>query len=264
MVIILLPLVLILGLVIKWYEVYSKGNMVLSSANPQDVVSALPSRVTFLGEALAPVAKNLRRAITRRVKSSGHEFVTIDDLLRHTGIIEMALNHLSPRFEDLMGNVMRNESAGLAEAGRAAGRLEQVLSEFVDGCHEVQASHAGAETSEARALLLGVYRHHIREICDWIEELVQVIADPVAASEKREIPLTGNIELSVVLNMTSPPEMAKLNDLATRLQIRPARVIESAPRYEPPASRPPGILGTIGALAFGIGITKAILGRHRG
>lgn len=249
-------------------SLFYKASMIMVSpaANSKDVVPDLPSRVTFLGEALAPVAKDLRRAMTRRVKSSGHEFVMIDDLLRHAGIIEMALNHLSPRFEDLMGNVMRSERAGLAETARAAGRLEQVLSEFVDGYHEVQASHAGAETSEARALLLGVYRHHIRELCEWLDELVRVIADPVSAAKKRGLPLTTNVEFSVALNMTSPPEMAKLNDLATRLQIRPAPVIESAPaaRYEPPQSRGPGVLGTIGALTFGIGITKAVWGRHRG
>lgn len=255
-------------LVIKWYEVYSKGNMVLSSPNSKDVVSDLPSRVTFLGEALEPVAKDLRQAMARKVRSSGHEFVTIDDVSRHMGVISQALTHLSPKFEDLMVNVMRNESAGMAEACRAAGRLEQVLSEFVDGYHEVKASHAGAETTEARNLLLGMYRHHIREICEWLEELVQAIANPVSAMKKRGIPLTANVELSVILTMTSPPEMDKLNDLAQRLQIKLAPVIEPAPtpapRYEPPQSRGPGVLGTIGALAFGVGIHQAIWRHHRG
>lgn len=240
--------------------------MVSPVANSKDVVRDLPSRVTFLGKALAPVAKNLRRAITRRVKSSGHEFVMIDDLLHHMDVIHQGLTHLSSRLDGLMANVMRNEKAGMVEAQRETGRLEQVLSEFVHGYHEAKASHADPESSEARTLVLGVYHHHIREICEWLEELVQVITNPVSAAKKRGIPLTENVELSVALNMTSPPEMAKLNDLATKLQIRRAPVIEyaPAPRYEQPESYAPGVLGTLGALAFGIGITKAVLGRHRG
>lgn len=238
--------------------------MVLSSPHSNDAISELPSRVTFVGEALEPVAKNLRQAMLRKVKSSGHQFVMIDDLLRHLDVISRALTHLSPRFDDLMANVIRNESAGLTEVRQAVGRLEQVLSQFVDGYHQVKASHADPGTGEGRALLLGVYRHHIRELCGWLEELVQVIADPVSAAKKRGLPLTANVEISVALNMTSPPEMAKLNDLAQRLQIKRAPVIESAPRYEPPPSRRPGVLGTVGALAFGVGINQAIWRYHRG
>ncbi len=271
MVIILLPLVLIPGLV-KWYEVYSKGNMVLSSPNSKKVVSALPSRVTFLGEALGPVVKSLRQAIARQVKSSCHEFVTIDDVSQHMGVISQALTHLQPRLSDLIGSAIEDERASMAEAYRAAGRLEQVLSEFVDGYHEVKASHSGPETSEARTLLLGVYRHHIRRLCEWLEELILVIADPLAASERRGIPMTGIVNLTVVLKFTTPPEMAKLNDLAKSLQIAPGPELEPmleartepALEYRQPASSNPGILGTIGALVFGGSITNAVLGRHRG
>ena len=246
--------------------------MVLSSKNETEVVCDLPSQVKSLGEALEPVAKRLRRAISCKVRSSGHEFVIFNDLLRHTGVISQALTHLQPRLSDLSSSAIEDERASTAEAYRAAGRLEQVLSEFVDGYHEVKASHADPEARMARTLLLGVYRHHITEICDWLDELVQVIFNPVAAAKKRGIPLTGSIQLSVVLNLTTPPEMAKLNDLAKTLQIGPEPKIEPvhepqiepAPEYQRQAGNSPGVMGTIGALAFGIGITEAILGRHRG
>ena len=246
--------------------------MVLSSPHSKNAISELPSRVTLLGEALEPVAKNLRQAMVCKVKSSGHQFVMIDDLLRHLDVISRAWTHLLPRFDDLMTNFMRNETAGMAEACRAAGRLEQVLLEFVDGYREVKASHSGPETSEARSLLLGVYRHHIRRLCEWLEELMLVITDPLAATERRGIPMTGIVNLTVVLNFTTPPEMAKLNDLAKRLQVAPGQEIESmleartepALEYRQASSSNPGILETIGALAFGVGINRALWGRHRG
>lgn len=64
--------------------------------------------------------------------------------------------------------------------------------------------------------------------------------------------------------MTSPPEMAKLDALAKRLIPPPETYSEASPRVEQRETSGPGILGTIGALAFGIGITKAVLGRNHG
>lgn len=238
--------------------------MTLAAPNPKDVVCVPPPQVVFLGEALAPVARGARQTMTRRVRSSGHEFETLADLSRHMGVIQQALTHLSPRLDGLMTDVIHKEGAGAVDAGRAAGRLEQVLSEFVDGYLDAKASHAGTEASEARSLILGVYRHHIREICEWLEELVAVIADPASAIQKRGIAVAANVDLTVALNMTSPPEMAKLDALAKSLIPPPETRIEPSPRFEQTETSGPGILGTMGALAFGIGVTKAVFGRNHG
>lgn len=68
--------------------------------NFEDVVYKLPLRVTFLGEVLEPVAKSLHQAMTRKVKPSGHEFLIVDDLLRHMGVIpgdgRTSVNHRCP------------------------------------------------------------------------------------------------------------------------------------------------------------------------
>lgn len=191
--------------------------MTAPAPNPTDVVGVLPPQVTLLGEALAPVASAARRAMARRVRSSDGEFMTLEDVSRHLGMITRALSRFTPRLHGLMSDVIRKEGAGALEAGRAAGRLEQVLSEFVDGYLDAKASHAGPDSSEARTLVLGVYRHHVREICDWLDEFVAVIADPASAMKKRGMEATADVELTVFLNMTSPPAMAKLDALVKRL-----------------------------------------------
>lgn len=249
-----------------------------SSLKHNDVDFEIPSRVTFLGEALQPVVKNLRLAMTRRIKSSGHEMASFEDVAQHMHVIHQALSHLSPRIGALMGNVISDETAGMAEAYREAGRIEQVLSEFVDGYHLAKTSPANAETSEARNLLLGMYRHYIREICEWLEELVQAIANPASAIEKRGLSLTENVKLSIALNLTTPIEADKLHALAKRLQLEFESLIEpvTAPAVDHlvdhvtdssatrglTENRSPGIFETIAALAFSIGITKAVLGRR--
>ena len=238
--------------------------MASPAPNPNELDCALPSQVIALGEALAPVARSARQAMTRRVRSSGHEFATLEGLTHHTGVIQQALTHLSPRIDCLRTDVIRKEGAGAVDVGRATGRLEQVLSEFVDGYLEAKASHAGPNASEARSLILGVYRHHIREICEWLEELVEVIANPASAMQKRGIAAAANVELTVALNMTSPPAMAKLDALAKSLLAPTESCIEPSPKLEQRETSGPGIFETIGALAFGIGVTKAVFWRNHG
>jgi len=169
-----------------------------------DVIIMLPKAATSMVEALIPVAKNLRRVLAFDGQSSGPEFEVIDGLKHHMGVISNALTRLQSLLDDLMFNVIKDESAGMGEAYRAAGRIEQVISEFVDGYRLVQVTCARPETSQARELILGVYRHHIREICNWLEELVHVIANPSAALEMRGIPFTEKAELTITLNLTIP------------------------------------------------------------
>ena len=234
--------------------------------NSNDVVCELPSQVICLGQALPPVIKTVRLAMARKVRSSGLEFEAIADLSSHMGVITNALRHFSPRIEGLMTDVIHNDDAGIAEASRAAGRLEQVLSEFVEGYQSAKAAHAvDTDSREARSLLLGVYRHHVRVICDWLDDLVHAIINPIAALDKQSIPVTSNVMLTIALNMTSPSEMAKLDALARRLRQKSEASIEEAPTQPPrdaPINDGPGILGTIGALAFGVGLTDAIFGRY--
>jgi hypothetical protein len=236
-----------------------------TSDNPNNVVYSFPPRVVWLGEALVPVAKNLRHALSKRVKPSGHEFVTLDDLSHHMGVIAPAIAHLSSPVENMMANVFNNESATVSDAHRAAGRLEQVISEFVEGYLAVKASRSGPQTVGPRTLLLGVYRHHLREICNWLEELIQAISNPLAAVEKRGLALTANTSLTFTLVMTSPPEMERLEELAKSLlsDAEPPIENELPPRPQSEERARPGILGTIGALAFGIGISNSVFGRYR-
>jgi hypothetical protein len=239
----------------------------MPSPAPRDVVVEFPPQVLLLAEALAPLARNTRQAMSRHVRPSGHEFMLLDDLVRHADTIHRALTHLSGLPDRFMEDVILKEDAGPLDAGRAAGRLEQVLTEFVDGYHDVRSSHASPDSSQARRLIMGVYRHHITTLCNWLEQLAKVIADPASAVRLRDVEANSHVQLTVALNMTSPPEMAELGALARRLQREaesPRDSVEAEPRAEAcqPQAKRPGLLDKIAALVFGLGISQAMLGRR--
>jgi hypothetical protein len=223
----------------------------------------LPPQILALGEALVPMVKAARRELSRRVRPSGQAFLTLDDLSHHMGVVEHALIRLTPRLDGLMTDVIRNDGAGVLEAARSAGRLEQVLSELVEGYLEAKASHAGPDDAEARVLMMGVYRHHIRNICDWLGHLISAIANPAREMQLRGIEPSDYVELTIALNMTTPPEMDKLTLLIERFHHQPPT--RQDPTILPVQSSPrePGLLATIGALIFGFGVSRAVFGgRH--
>jgi hypothetical protein len=224
------------------------------------MVCVMPARVILLGEALHPVAHGVRQALTSKLWPSGHEFDTLEGQSRHLGVIQQALTRLKPRLDGLMTDVVHKEGASAIDAGKAAGRLEEVLSEVVDCYLDAKASHADGEASESRRLILGVYRHHITEICEWLEELVAVVTAPASAIAKRGMAAASSLELTVTLNLITPQEMAKL-EAPAKILLRPTEVPNEASSG---VRQHPGLLGTMGALAFGVGLAEAVFGRKHG
>jgi hypothetical protein len=68
------------------------------------------------------------------------------------------------------------------------------------------------------------------------------------------------------LNMTTPPQMAALHTLSRQLResLEAQNMLPPQQMDPPEPTRAPGVLETLGALAFGVGFTKAVLGRRRG
>lgn len=239
-------------------------SVTIPSASDDEIRYVLPPRFAIFGDALAPLVNNLRTAIAQDPGLSRHEFVIPESLSLHLGVIQRVLERLPSRVEGMIADGVSGDEPDIAHVYRAAGRLEEVLSEWVDGYQEVKASQAQPEACEVRDLLVGVYRHHLLEVCNWLADLVKVIADPAEAMEKKGLPIGNGATLTVSLSVTVPPEMDKLLAIAKRMQIETAPETESIPATQRAMQSGPGLLGTIGALAFGIGVTKAVLGRRRG
>ena len=121
-------------------------------------------------------------------------------------------------------------------------------------------SRGGPEDAEARVLMIGVYRHHICNICDWLEHLISAISNPAREIQRRGIEPSEYVELTIPLNMTTPPEMDKLTLLAEGFHHQPptSQVLPILPPQSSPRS--PGLLANIGALVFGFGVSGAVFG----
>lgn len=219
----------------------------------------LPPKVRRLGEALAPVASNLRRALQRRVRRSGKPFETPDDVLRVSGELVRLLKAVQARYETLEHWLEDDADASPLEVGRLVGRLEQTLDDFVDVWREIQSCTDGPGAGEERRLLAAIFRHYLIQLGDWLDRLVMVIADPRAEVDRQGLPLAEGGSVTVTLALTTPPEMARLVELAN----------QASGASVPPPQRPlvparPSLLAHLAAIALGFGVAGALSERDQG
>jgi len=156
---------------------------------------------------------------------------------------------------------VENEGAGDAEVYRAVGRLDASVDDLLAGYVGVRALRVFGTDAVARDLLAGVYRHTLVEIRDWIAELVDVLADPLAALRKRGLPTSGTVELPLKLTLTAAPQLAELSLCFQRQWATPALLPAKLPAI---AGRPReaglGFWGTVGTLILAWGLGNALFG----
>lgn len=214
---------------------------------------ALPSRVITLGEALHPISLKLHaqmNAPTRRALAVYDLAGSISDHLDELGSTTKAL----AAKVDALGGLISREGPD-ADIHRAAGGLEVYIDNLLASCSEVRRWRLGASDAFARDLLAGVYLHVLTEIRDWIDELFEVIADPVAALERRGLPTSGQVDLRLDLILTEAPELAELHRWAER---------NGAMGYGPPPApagkQGLGFSGTVVAAVLGFAIGDSLFG----
>jgi hypothetical protein len=227
------------------------------------ITCVLPEPVLQLGQALAPVASQLRGGLRRRPAQTGDEFEVPGDVTLHLVFVMQHLGHLGKTIDQLSTEVLNAPEASALDVGRAAGRLEQVLIEFTQSCHEAMRSRETVETAQARTLTIGVYRHYLRQVADWLDRLVAAIEDPLKALREQGIAPAEGVTLPIALGVTTPSQYAELVELANALREHADTTGEhpeerSARAVTRPAG--PGLLGTLGAMVLGFGIAGALSG----
>ena len=215
--------------------------------------SALPLCMIALGEALHPIVSKLHTqmdAPTRRTLAvydvAGSISSHLDELGSTVGGLETKVNAL--------GRLISREGPD-ADIHRTAGGLEVHIENLLASCSEVRQWRLGASDAPARDLLTGVYLHVLAEIRDRLDELLEVIADPVAALERQGLPTSGHVELRLDLIITDAPQLAELHRWAAR-----NGPVDHDPPSAPAGKPELGFCGTVVAAVLGFAIGDFLFG----
>jgi len=221
----------------------------------------LPHRVTLLGEAMRPLGRKISAELDMPVAPVADVYGMNEIVSNHLAGLQEIVQRVPDRLAGLMADVVDNEEAGDAEVHRAVGRLEASVDDLLAGYRGVRELRAFGPDGVARDLLADVYRHTLEEIWSWIAELVDVLADPLAALGKRGLPTCGTVELPLKLTLTAAPQLAELSRCLRGQRVAPAFPLARPPAVagQPPEAGP-GFWGTLGTLILAWGLGNALFG----
>jgi len=170
----------------------------------------LPHRVKTLGVALRPSLQGLEQGMRQSVRADVPVYNMLETVSHHLRSIGEDVSRLSVGVDTLMTDAIAFEAVSDAQVYRAVGRFDAHWDGLLTGLRSVLALNAKGVDLLARNLLEGVYRHLLNEICDWLADLIDTIADPFTALQKHGLPTTGPIEIPITLKLTQAPQLAGL------------------------------------------------------
>lgn len=225
----------------------------------------LPHRLSVLGEAMGTVAQHVWTALDDKLAPT----IPVPDMLatvaRILAMLDAQIQLVSVRTNDLMPEVIANQTASDLAVYRAVGRFEASVRELLAGYHQVLSLAAFGDGVIARNLLAAAYRHTLNEIHDWLCEVVFTIADPLAAIQRRGLPTSGHVELPLTLTLTPAPELDELAKWAAQHSAR--RTPRPSPRTpaasvttRPAQPKSPGFWDTLTTAILLCGISNALFG----
>ena len=179
----------------------------MSSSGP-----ILPPHVTLLGEALRPLLRKVEGQLGRPVRPIGSKKSFFAESKRPLRQLGDSVGRLISETNGVLHEVASAADLPEAKVHRAVGRFEVVLDELLGGYSELCELRPYPAHKRGHELLVAVYRHTLTQVQGWLLDLIEGLADPIAALKKKGQPTSGDVQLELSLTLTSPPEQDELLD----------------------------------------------------
>ena len=174
----------------------------------------LAPHVVLLGETLQPLLRKVEAALSEPVRPIGADENFLDVCRSTLNQFRESVNRLADEANGTLNGVAGAADVPDAEVHRAAGRLEMVLDELLNSYAELREARPHAAHVRGQELLLAALRQTLTEIRDWLLDMVDAFADPVAALKRKGLPTDGSVNLQLIFNITTPKELEEFNDWA--------------------------------------------------
>ncbi|GHT81959.1 hypothetical protein AGMMS49960_04150 [Betaproteobacteria bacterium] len=151
----------------------------------------IPHRMQVLGKALRPVLTKLEEGLDEFI---GETFPICDmssTLRKHIGKIHKSVRSLEKCANDeLIANVIANETVQDVEIYQAVGAFKIALNRFLEKYHGVQAMEVEYDAMDAHDLLVSAYRNLLDDVHDWLRDVVEALEGSETASIRQKLRLT--------------------------------------------------------------------------
>lgn len=206
--------------------------------------SLLSPQLIALKGAIGPVARSFRsRAETAppRTEDVGDMIYFVSDHLDRIAdwsgdFVEEIINRL--------GHAATDPDAKDAEVRSAVSSIDTRLEWLMDDWDDVRSAEPDPTDERAWRLLMDLYRDIVGQVQDWLDELTEILDDPLAAAEKRGLAEEKTAHITLSLTFRRPSQTKALVRWAER------RTIE----LERAARKTAGRHSFFAALLIGIGL----------
>lgn len=116
--------------------------------------------------------------------------------------------------DDQLGPVSRDPDATDAQVYRAVARLEARLERLLDDWDDVRSVRPDRTAERGWNLLVDIYRDLAEQVQGWLDELLEILEDPVAALERRGLANEEHVEIPLELTLEAPAAATALRHWA--------------------------------------------------
>ena len=167
--------------------------------------------VILLGEALRPALRKVRAQLDAAANPAGPRENFPDFGQRVLAEVADSVDRLANEVKALNG-VVRAADVPAAKVHRVVGRLEMVFEELLGSHAEVRDARAASAHERGRRLLLTALRRVLTQIRDWLRDVVDAAADPLAVVKRKGLSTSGQVTLNLTLDLDSASDMDEFHD----------------------------------------------------
>lgn len=215
-----------------------------------------PQALTFC-KALAATTARVGQLLEQGTNAgdTGVSFNIYKHIVPNVNLIVDVTTELSTWLQESASLLLDNRQADNLAIGRAVGRFEQIVGRMIDGYIRLQSSPADDGIhAQSRALVAAIYRHHLRQIVTWFNDLTAAIDDPAAWLASHPDDNLARPTLVIELDLSPPPELRELVHLSRQVAREAttghAQIVES---NAPDIGRA-GFFDHVGALTFALAL----------
>ena len=161
-------------------------------------------------EALGPIVRSFRA----RVDDVPAQTDPVRDMpafvSEHLARVGDLADELCEEINDWLGPAAADPDATDTQVRRAVSRLEVRLEQLLDDWDEVRRVDPDPADRRGWDLLWRLYRNVVKQVHDWLDELIECLDDPLAALEKRGLPHEKTVAIPLSLVFEAPGETRPL------------------------------------------------------
>lgn len=177
---------------------------------------------------MGPVARSLRSRRQTSPPQTGYVRDMVDMVSEHFDRLGHWTGELGDEINDQLGPVAKDPDATDAQVYRAVARLEARIERLLDDWDDVRSAKPDRTGERGWNLLVDIYRDLAEQVQGWLDEMLEVLEDPVAALESRGLADEEHVQIAFDLTLEAPAEAEALRRWAEERMLKADRTARRA------------------------------------